>query len=429
MKKAIFFLIFGAFAWATSPAQVVNGGFTTNTSNPNLFNPTRAFNQGRVLPWRQTHGDPTTVNYATNPYAYMWSAGNHGEGIYQPMTFSAGCYQFSLKIRTANHGVNDPNVNDAYIKVGTAAHLYPSGSTHNPMIQPTGSTHGWATTLHHVIQEQAGQFMGPNWHTITGMLNVTAPWKHNMILIYPHMPAASTNGSRLEMMVDDVQVTPVGLGVSQFHFENQSGQPQSSFQVNEPVFLDGSACQFEEKYFIDIRSRPLGTINPGPFTNQMLIGWTVGQIGTLNLTALAAQHGFSFSSGMEYQVKVAIQNQPCFNWTESTQVFQVPHSNPLGGYGKSAAASDVLKEFDADDISLFPNPATDEVWLEMPAEMGDVIVEILTVDGKRVAVQQLADAGGNRQSLDISQLPAGSYVVLLQANERAFRKRLTIVGK
>ena len=425
MKKAILLLVFGCLVWASPSAQVVNGSFTTDyTTFPSNFNPNHAFEQGRVNPWNVTHGSPSISNHTTNPHAYMWSQGNQGEGIFQYMNFPAGCHEVSMKVRTGNNGVNDPNVNNGRVRVSTAQYIYTSSSNHNPMIQPAGSSHGWTVTLHHVIDEQAGQFLGTNWHTVSGILNVTALHLHNMLIIHPHMAAASTSGSQLELRVDDVQVAPVGQGASQFHFENQNQQSQTVFQPNEPVYVDGSACQFETHYYIDIWSRPLGTANPGPFVQRVVIGWSAGQVGTFNLSALAAQHGFAFSPGMEYQVKVAVQNQPCFNWTESTQVFQVPHSNPPFAPRKSASAQGL--DLTADDISLYPNPATDKVWLEMPIGMDNVTAEILNVNGQRVAVQNLAFNGGNREALDVSHLPSGSYVLLLQDGDQVFRKRLTV---
>ena len=86
--------------------------------------------------------------------------------------------------------------------------------------------------------------------------------------------------------------------------------------------------------------------------------------------------------------------------------------------------------FENAGFDMFPNPANDQLTVEVPMEAdADVAVSIMDPAGK-VAVQQhrTLSKGDNRMSLDVSRLPAGVYFVQVR-NGEAFSTRKLVVNK
>lgn len=72
----------------------------------------------------------------------------------------------------------------------------------------------------------------------------------------------------------------------------------------------------------------------------------------------------------------------------------------------------------ADQISIFPNPARDKVFIQAPA---GVAVTVTTIDGKIMLEQ------GSSRVLDVSAYPAGVYLLRLTTKEGAWIKTEKIV--
>ncbi|MEM9835738.1 MAG: proprotein convertase P-domain-containing protein [Bacteroidota bacterium] len=82
----------------------------------------------------------------------------------------------------------------------------------------------------------------------------------------------------------------------------------------------------------------------------------------------------------------------------------------------------------ADDkaLSLYPNPASDLLTLDMTGSwQGELKVSLLSVHGQRMGNWSLA--AGGRQQLDLSVLPAGTYLVDLRNGTDRAVERLVIV--
>ena len=77
-------------------------------------------------------------------------------------------------------------------------------------------------------------------------------------------------------------------------------------------------------------------------------------------------------------------------------------------------------------VSLYPNPAEEEFWLEVPGEWGDVAVEIWGMDGR--LVKRVAGSG-ERMVVETRELAAGCYTVAIHAEGRTFHKRLLVSGE
>ncbi len=68
-------------------------------------------------------------------------------------------------------------------------------------------------------------------------------------------------------------------------------------------------------------------------------------------------------------------------------------------------------EFEA---SIFPNPATNQIQLELPAEAGQTTLRIVDVSGKEVQI--LNALGGVQTTIDVSSLESGLYIINFQSD-------------
>ncbi|MFN0036020.1 MAG: T9SS type A sorting domain-containing protein, partial [Saprospiraceae bacterium] len=84
--------------------------------------------------------------------------------------------------------------------------------------------------------------------------------------------------------------------------------------------------------------------------------------------------------------------------------------------------------FENAGFGLYPNPATDQLTVEVPVEAeGKVSVSILDVAGKTTLAQQKTLAKGeNRFTFDVSNLPNGVYFVQVRNGEIAKTRKLVV---
>ena len=84
--------------------------------------------------------------------------------------------------------------------------------------------------------------------------------------------------------------------------------------------------------------------------------------------------------------------------------------------------------FENAGFGLFPNPATEQVIVEVPMEAdGKVSVAILDPSGKTTLTQQqLLSKGDNQFTFDVSNLPSGVYFVQVRNGEIAKTRKLVV---
>lgn len=119
-------------------------------------------------------------------------------------------------------------------------------------------------------------------------------------------------------------LVPVPQLINLFHTENSNDVRKREFCFGEDVYLDGTASQGEQHYWIGIDRRPAGS--SGPFSGgYATLGWQENQtVGEINLSQAFANMGYYFQTGYEYKVKLALQNLAnCVAWTEKEDVFTV----------------------------------------------------------------------------------------------------------
>ncbi|MEO0581656.1 MAG: DUF4331 family protein [Bacteroidota bacterium] len=98
----------------------------------------------------------------------------------------------------------------------------------------------------------------------------------------------------------------------------------------------------------------------------------------------------------------------------SARIASQPAAPKAGGIYKGRLArtirsTDIEREFLRASLSVYPNPFTDVLTLDLPEGLAQVEVNILTLDGKIVASKRIEDEGALK--LDLSKLSTGVYFV------------------
>lgn len=84
------------------------------------------------------------------------------------------------------------------------------------------------------------------------------------------------------------------------------------------------------------------------------------------------------------------------------------------------SGSSAIGAHKTEKINFYPNPAANEVVLELP-ESGTV--QIFDLSGRKVLGQNLS----GKTILDVSQLNEGLYTISIKSGEKTLTRKLTIV--
>lgn len=83
-----------------------------------------------------------------------------------------------------------------------------------------------------------------------------------------------------------------------------------------------------------------------------------------------------------------------------------------------------MNDIEEDLISIFPNPATDKVYINIPdLESESYTVKLIDITGRELLVKQLSR---DNNDLDISNQKDGIYIINIQLNNKQFNKRIII---
>lgn len=141
-------------------------------------------------------------------------------------------------------------------------------------------------------------------------------------------------------------------------------------------------------------------------------------VGT-NVTPVIQQIGdtlFALASGVNYEwwfngALLVSGNYPYIVATVSGN-YQVVFFDSLGCSGTSIITPIIItniKEQDIiDEINIFPNPAYDNITLELPANLKEVICSIYDLSGRKIFNYKLAEV---RNKISVADLSAGGYLI------------------
>lgn len=291
--------------WGISQNLVLNGNFSQyDPSCPDFsFAFGNQASNNYVTSWNSFSGSPSLHGAPANPNAWMWSAGGGFEAIKTTVAFEQGkCYAVSFKVRTNDR--NNQNISD-------------NGTINLRAVNLQGAN---IQNQQGIFTNTIGAYLGNNWNVVT--TTFTPNSNYTTLLINPLYTGA---GSQAEMTIDDIVVEEKKLEVD-FHFEDSSRTEKNTFCDGETILLNGTASQGEINYFIDAWRRPVGST--GNFQYVSGLGWSSGQLSTVNLTTLFSGNNVNFEPGYEYEIKIALGNE-CVSWLPLTKRFTVLHNISL----------------------------------------------------------------------------------------------------
>ncbi len=165
---------------------LVNGDFNQATCGGN-----GAFNSGCVPNWVDTERTPSINGFGTNPYAWMWSYNDKGEGIAANFDFKEGVsYSICFRIRTDDKNSGDPNVaNNATVNLVAT----------NNAGDITGNPNG-----DYIFNETMGSYLN-TWTDIS--LIYTPDADYSQLWVFPYMFDPSNGVSQAELSIDDIIIS------------------------------------------------------------------------------------------------------------------------------------------------------------------------------------------------------------------------------
>ncbi|MAP55951.1 S8/S53 family peptidase [Altibacter sp.] len=86
-----------------------------------------------------------------------------------------------------------------------------------------------------------------------------------------------------------------------------------------------------------------------------------------------------------------------------------------------------VEEFAADAISMYPNPATDELFISLKESLSETLrVRIVNSLGQQLQEVEHTPNGSNEMALNVSQLQTGLYFVTIESGTQSTTKKLLI---
>jgi hypothetical protein len=180
------------------------------------------------------------------------------------------------------------------------------------------------------------------------------------------------------------QVTLVNLATEAAVFDNQNDG------TNGPLFYseNGTVASLN------------GSVGPDTIVNQVL------------LAQITTDGTFSFALNIQIGTPLGLtENYVAANPTGS-EIFA-----SFLTYSSTVDIQELAASHSSEGFSLYPNPARDEITLEIeePAN-GTGFYSLYTSDGKVISHHRFGDSGSLRVGIDISGLPSGSYILGVYKN-------------
>ena len=227
-----------------------------------------------------------------------------------------------------------------------------------------------------------------------------------------------------------VKLTDTFSGTSAFHFEDAWGRQRTVFDcIGFDIFLDGRASKNESHYYIDAWKRPIGST--GNFQWGASLGWDQGQVGIINLTDEFGAIGFTFDPGYEYQIKLAVQNLPFFNWAAQTHEFTVPIQQKLcplpddkGPIGGRVNNKTVLDDNANTPLRIYPNPTSGLINISV-TEDKITGYELLMLNGLSIKKHELLPS--KHLQLNFADVKPGVYLLRLKSENHISRNVRLII--
>lgn len=154
----------------------------------------------------------------------------------------------------------------------------------------------------------------------------------------------------------------------------------------------------------------LSISDPGALPGSHSLQWLQNGVPIAGATGLS----YCITEFGTYTLVLTDESTGCSSSFSSTVAF-----NP-----NVDCTTSVASVLSSDRVRLFPNPARDRVWLELSADIPEVMVSVRDLHGRVVVHPQRLTGGGSAQELELPQLPAGMYLVILQTATELHTEKL-----
>lgn len=85
-----------------------------------------------------------------------------------------------------------------------------------------------------------------------------------------------------------------------------------------------------------------------------------------------------------------------------------------------------LQDLYKNNLSIYPNPATDQVWVELPSNIVSKTISITDLAGRVLHQQHLSGNTSKQVSLDIRQLSKGIYLIQVNTTHGIYQSKLRV---
>lgn len=157
------------------------------------------------------------------------------------------------------------------------------------------------------------------------------------------------------------------------------------------------------------------------FVNRPVVGyfWNFGDGTTGTSSGSSTLHNFPGPGIYNVCVTIILASSPdeccSFTFCQEVEVFcpdvkgRAANDNVIEVIESSFNDQDVRTN---DDLGLFPNPGNEQLNVVLNIdEASNSQVSVMNIEGKEVMNESIMLGGGNMKTLDVTQLPAGIYVI------------------
>lgn len=159
----------------------------------------------------------------------------------------------------------------------------------------------------------------------------------------------------------------------------------------------------------------------GEYLGNMDSGSCSDNAAAVGIPAAGSSSKISFMLNVDPAVMNSADNNLAANWSFSTETYDFVGSQ-IGtpGLPNDAIINGTGNITLSEEVSLYPNPANTQINIVTEIE-GDFSIELYDFVGQRLSHVKLAD-----NSIDVSQLPVGIYLVKIDFEEGSAVKRIAI---
>ena len=187
------------------------------------------------------------------------------------------------------------------------------------------------------------------------------------------------------------------------------------------------ASESETQYFMDAWRRPIGS--SGNFSHFADYGWTQGTVGLINVRDSflngGAHPGEVFVPGYEYQIKIAVANNPCVGWLSALKTFRVNNclvNNPIADVKNIK----MKKSATLTEVTISPNPSTGVFQVAIPEYyLQNAQITVFDIKGRKILTRSASKSG--KEQLDLSAYASGMYLLNIQSDN--FSKSVKLLKK